>query len=73
MKIAVFSDLHGNYQAAKSILDDLNRNNYDMTIRLGDIIGIGPKSKETLELVLNSGIDIVLGNHDLYYKYGYRR
>ena len=67
MRIAVFSDLHGNYQATKAILEDINKNNYDDIICLGDIIGIGPKSKETLELVLNSNVDIVLGNHDLYY------
>ena len=67
MKIAVFSDIHGNYQVAKAILDDINKNNYDKVICLGDIIGIGPRPKETLELILNSNIDIVLGNHDLYY------
>ena len=67
MKIAIFSDVHGNYQATKAILDDINKNNFDKVICLGDIIGIGPKPKETLELVLNSNIDIVLGNHDLYY------
>ena len=69
LKIAAFSDLHGNDQAAKAIIEDINKNNYDKVICLGDIIGIGPKPKETLELVLNSNIDIVLGNHDLYYKY----
>lgn len=26
--------------------------------------------KETLELILNSNIDMVLGNHDLYYTKG---
>lgn len=70
MKIAVFSDLHGNYQATKAILDDINENSFDEIICLGDIIGIGPKPKETLELVLNSNIDIVSGNHDLYYTKG---
>lgn len=70
MKIAIFSDLHGNYQATKAILDDIKANSYDEVICLGDIIGLGPKSKETLELILNSNIDIVLGNHDLYYTKG---
>lgn len=67
MKIAIFSDVHANYQATKAILDDINKNSFDKIICLGDIIGIGPKPKETLELILNSNIDIVLGNHDLYY------
>lgn len=61
---------HGNYQAAKAILDDIKKNSFDKVICLGDIIGIGRKSKETLKLVLESNIDIVLGNHDLYYVKG---
>ena len=70
MKIAVFSDIHGNYQAVKAIMDDINKNTFDEVICLGDIIGIGPKPKECLELLLNSGITIVAGNHDLYYTKG---
>ena len=70
MRIAVFSDLHGNYQAAKAILEDIQKNSYDEVICLGDIIGIGPKPKETLELILDSNIDIILGNHELYYTKG---
>ena len=70
MRLAIFSDIHGNYQAAKTIMDDINKNNFDEIICLGDIIGIGPKPKECLELLLNSGITILAGNHDLYYKEG---
>ena len=70
MRIAVFSDLHGNYQATKAILEDINKNNYDEIICLGDIIGIGPKSKQCLELLLNSGVTLLAGNHDLYYTKG---
>lgn len=36
MKIAVFSDLHGNYQATKAILDDIKKNSFDEIIG-GDI------------------------------------
>lgn len=67
MKIAIFSDVHANFQATKAILDDINKNNFEKIICLGDMIGIGPKPKETLELLLNSNIDIILGNHELYY------
>ena len=70
MKIAVFSDIHGNYQVTKAIMDDINKNTFDEVICLGDIIGIGPKPKECLELLLNSEITIVAGNHDLYYTKG---
>ena len=70
MRLAIFSDVHGNYQATKTIMDDINKDNFDEVICLGDIIGIGPKPKECLEILLNSGITIIAGNHDLYYKYG---
>ena len=70
MRLAVFSDIHGNYQVAKAILEDIKKDDFDEVICLGDIIGIGPKSKECLELLLNSGITIVAGNHDLYYTKG---
>ncbi len=67
MRIALFSDIHGNLPALKVILNDINNNNFDQVICLGDVIGIGPKSKETLEMVLNSNIELLLGNHELYY------
>ena len=37
MKIAIFSDVHGNYQATKVILEDINKNNFDEIICLGDM------------------------------------
>ncbi|MBR2786428.1 MAG: metallophosphoesterase [Clostridia bacterium] len=30
MKIAIFSDVHGNYQATKAILEDINKNNKEV-------------------------------------------
>lgn len=70
MRLAVFSDIHGNLQALNAILDDIKNDSFDEVICLGDIIGIGPKPKECLELLLNSNITILAGNHDLYYRDG---
>ena len=70
MRIAVFSDIHGNLQALNAILEDIKNEEFDEVIFLGDVIGIGPKPKECLELLLNSDITLISGNHDLYYKYG---
>ena len=69
-RIAVFSDIHGNREALTSILNDIKKENIDKIIYLGDVIGIGPKPKECLELVLNSNIETVTGNHELYYTKG---
>ena len=70
MKIGIISDIHSNIEALEQVIKFMEKENVDKIICLGDIIGIGPKSKETLQLILNSNIDIVLGNHDLYYTKG---
>ena len=65
-RIAVFSDIHGNLQALESILNDIERNNIDEVIYLGDVIGIGPNPKECLDLIKDSRIRMVKGNHEVY-------
>lgn len=37
MKIAVFSDVHGNLKALKAVLEQIKENNVDLTVFLGDI------------------------------------
>lgn len=70
MRIAVFSDIHGNLQSLKAILNDIKNQNIDKIICLGDVIGIGPNPKECLDLIIENNIEMVLGNHELYYIYG---
>ena len=65
-KIAVFSDIHGNYQVLSSILDDINKDNFMEVICLGDVVGIGPDSSKCLDLIMNSNVTMLLGNHELY-------
>ena len=67
MKIAIFSDIHGNREALKAILDDIKNENIDEVICLGDIIGIGPNPKECMDMIINSNIKMILGNHELYF------
>jgi len=65
MKIAVFSDIHGNYEALESIYNDIKKNNVDEIIFLGDAIGIGPQPIKCLEFIMNhSDITMLLGNHE---------
>ena len=66
-KIAVFSDIHGNLEALKSVLYEIDKNKYDEIICLGDTVGIGPNSKECLDLIRSrEDIKMLLGNHELY-------
>ena len=70
MRIALFSDIHGNLEALKEILKDIEKENIDEIICLGDIIGIGPDSKSCLDLIINNNIKLILGNHELAYLFG---
>ena len=70
MRIAVFSDIHGNLEALKEILKDIRNENIDEIICLGDVIGLGPDSRECLDIIINSNIKFILGNHELYYLFG---
>lgn len=66
MKVAVFSDIHGNYQALMAILKHIKKNNIDKIIYLGDAVSIGPDSMQCLKR-LNNEIDVfILGNHEHY-------
>ena len=70
MKIAVFTDIHGNYQALSSILSDINNKKFDKVICLGDNIGLGPSSNECLKELNDTDIIMITGNHELYYTKG---
>ena len=70
MKIAIFSDIHSNLEALESIKNDINNQELDEVICLGDILAMGPNPKECLDLIMNSNIKLLLGNHELYYLMG---
>lgn len=65
-RIAIITDIHGNVEALKSILNDIEKNNVDDIICLGDTIGLGPNSKECIDLLISNNIKMILGNHELY-------
>ena len=67
MRIAVISDIHGNLEALKATLQDIEKRNVDSIICLGDIIAKGVHPKECIKLVKEK-CDIVLqGNCDYYF------
>ncbi|MBR5369838.1 MAG: metallophosphoesterase family protein [Bacilli bacterium] len=70
MRIAIFSDIHGNKEALSSILEDIKKENINEIICLGDTIGIGPNPKECLDLLIENNVKNILGNHELYFLKG---
>lgn len=65
-KIAIITDIHGNYSALKAVLDDIDKDKEIQQIYcLGDLIAIGHETNEVLELLFSrNDISYVKGNHD---------
>lgn len=66
MKIGVISDIHGNKDSLDAALEALDEHGVDVIICLGDMIGYFHQSLEVLELVQQSDIIPILGNHEAY-------
>ena len=70
MKIAVFSDVHGNLKALKAVLEQIKEKNVDLTVFLGDIFQRGNEEIECLELLKDNEIICLKGNCELYMEHG---
>ena len=70
IKVAVISDIHGNLEALKSVLDDINSSGIKRLLVLGDLALMGPEPEETVtfikQLASEYDIDIIQGNTDLF-------
>ena len=64
MRIAVLSDIHGNLEALKEVLADLDRRDVDRTVSLGDNVGYGPEPEAVVQTLRERNIPSVMGNHE---------
>ncbi|MGF1504067.1 MAG: metallophosphoesterase family protein [Anaerolineae bacterium] len=64
MRIAIISDMHGNVNAMKATLADMEAVGYDAIVCLGDVTAVGPQPQETLNLVKDLECPMIMGNHD---------
>lgn len=64
MKIAVFSDIHGNQEALERVLKDIELQKPDHVFCLGDLVGYGPRPNEVIEVIRDAKIPSVMGNYD---------
>lgn len=65
-KIAVISDIHGNYPALKAVLDDIDSVGIKDVFCLGDIVGYYCQVNECIDVLRERKIYSLLGNHDYY-------
>lgn len=68
MRCVVFSDIHGNVAALKSMLQQLKKEKADLYIFCGDVVGYFFHQKEVIKyLQCLPRLCAVMGNHDFYY------
>jgi len=70
-KIAVISDIHSNFTTLKICLEDIEKENIDMCIILGDLLTYGTMPNEVICLLLEfqkkMNFIFIKGNHDQFY------
>ncbi len=64
MKIALISDIHANLEALEAVFQDIEKQDVDGTICLGDVIGYGCNPVECFELVTSKCRQTLMGNHE---------
>ena len=66
MRIGLISDIHGNYEALKVVLEDLDKSNVDKIYCLGDVVGYYSQVNECCKELIEREILCIMGNHDWY-------
>lgn len=65
MKYAIISDIHSNYEAFVSVIEEIKNEKVDKIFCCGDIVGYGPNPNECVDMIKHHSIISVLGNHDV--------
>jgi len=65
MRTVVISDIHGNLEAFTAVLRDIQSQQIDRIVSLGDNIGYGADSEKVTQLMISQDIPTVLGNHEM--------
>lgn len=64
MKFAIFSDIHGNYEALQAAWEAAQKSGVQGIYCLGDLVGYGPSAGECLSLIMKEGWPSVRGEFD---------
>ncbi len=63
-KIAVISDIHGNYPALDAVLKDIDDRKIKTVYCLGDLVGYYCMINEVIDEIRTRNITSLMGNHD---------
>jgi putative phosphoesterase len=64
VRLAIYSDVHGNRHALEAVLTDIANSACDATYCLGDLVGYGAFPNEVAERVRANRTPAVIGNYD---------
>lgn len=64
MKIAIFSDIHANYEALTAVFEQLQRHDCTKVICTGDVVGYGASPEACVQFVKEKNVLTIRGNHD---------
>ncbi|MCD8488905.1 MAG: metallophosphoesterase [Desertifilum sp.] len=64
MRIAIISDIHGNWEGLKVVLQDIKLQSIDKVVCLGDLVEGGEHNDAVVEFIRENNIATVQGNHD---------
>ena len=64
MKIAIISDIHGNYDALVEVLKKAKKEEVEHILVLGDIVGYYYHPDKILKLLSEWSFDVIKGNHE---------
>jgi putative phosphoesterase len=64
MRIAIFSDIHGNLPALEAVLADIAEQKPDAVYCLGDLVGYGASPNEVSSRLASERIPTIMGNYD---------
>jgi predicted phosphodiesterase len=64
MRVALFSDVHANLVSLEAVLADIDREQVDRIVCLGDVAVLGPQPHEVMARLVALDCVCVMGNHD---------
>lgn len=64
MRVAIFSDVHGNLTALEAVLDHIKKNSPDLTLFAGDLCVFGARPAACVQRLRNEKISCIFGNTD---------
>lgn len=65
VRFAIVSDIHGNIEAFRQVLEDVSQQDIQSCYFLGDAISYGPEPDQCVKLLQEKNIPCILGNHEL--------